>query len=106
MATLRKSKQRDFIKQIIVLGNDSRSEMVAQGLDPKEKLDSLEERYKVLMKALGEQEAAKVALRDATKRADATLKDAYSDASRFVNIMAGILGKKNSLVLKIRKLRK
>lgn len=106
MATLRKSKQRDFIKQIIVLGNDSREQMRAKGLDPKKKLDLLEEKYQKAMTALGEQEAAKVALRDATLRSNDTLKDAYTDASKFVNIMAGILGKKNALVLKIRKLRR
>lgn len=106
MATLKKSRQRDFIKQMIVVGNDSRQQMKEKGLDPKEKLKLLEEKYKKTMTALGEQEAAKVALREATERSDNTLNDAYADASKLVNIMAGILGKKNTLVLQIRKFRK
>ena len=46
------------------------------------------------------------AAKDATKLAIDTLKEAYDNGSATVDLITGLLGKKNNLVLEIKKLRK
>ena len=106
MGTLNEKESRDFVSQVIVIVNQNASLLTDAGFDPSSRSGELETKLQTADDAEGAQNKVQAAALDATKLANSTLKLAYNDASAFVNLIEGLLGKDNSLVHKLRQLRK
>lgn len=106
MATLNEKESRDFVSQMIVIVNQNANLLTDAGFDPSTRTEALQGKLQTADEAEGEQQKAQAAALDATKLANQTLTLAYDDASAFVNLVEGLLGKDNSLVHKLRQLRK
>ena len=106
MATLNEKESRDFVSQMIVMVNQNAGLLIDAGFDPTARIEMLQGKLQTADDAEGEQQKAQAAALDATKLANETLKLAYDDASAFVNLIEGLLGKDHSLVRKLRQLRK
>lgn len=106
MSTLSESKKRDFIAQLIVMIEQNPQLLIDKGFDPVAKVAELKAEMKEAKEAEGAQKDAVAASKDATIRAKATLSAAYKNGSATVDLIAGLLGKKNNFVLELRKLRK
>ena len=106
MATLNAKESRDFVSQVIVMVDQNAGMLTDAGFDPATRSAELKAKLQTADDAEGEQQKAQAIALDATKHANATLRVAYDDASAFVNLIEGLLGKDNSLVHKLRQLRK
>lgn len=106
MATLSESKKRDFVSQMIVLITQNKQRVVDKGYDPENKIEELKTLLTTADEAEAQQTEAKAAAKDATKKAQKTLKMAYTAGSETVELLTGLLGKEDSLILEMRKLRK
>ncbi|QIA06466.1 hypothetical protein [Draconibacterium halophilum] len=105
MANLTESKKRDFVSQLIVILQQNTSLLTDKGFDPTAKITQLETELTTADDAEGKQLEAAAAAKDATKLANETLDVAYTDGSATVDLITGLLGKKDNLVLEIKKLR-
>lgn len=106
MSANTESKKRDFVSQTITIMEQSSETLSEAGFDPAERISQLKTELTAADDAEGRQQEAQAAAMDATKLSKATLKIAYDDASAAINLIEGLLGKDNSLVHKLRKLRK
>ncbi|WP_430974172.1 hypothetical protein [Sunxiuqinia rutila] len=106
MATLNEKESRDFVSQVIVMVDQNASMLTDAGYDPTARSAELKTKLQTADEAEGEQQKAQAIALDATKHANATLKVAYDEASAFINLIEGLLGKDNSLVHQLRQLRK
>ena len=106
MATLNEKESRAFVSEMIVMVTQNATMLSDAGFDPANRVEILQGKLQAVDQAEGEQQQAQAAAFDATKQANETLKLAYDDASAFVNLIEGLLGKDNSLVHKLRQLRK
>ena len=105
MANLTESKKRDFVSQLIVILQQNTSLLTDKGFDPTAKITQLQTELATADDAEGKQLEAAAAAKDATKLANETLDTAYTDGSATVDLITGLLGKKDNLVLEIKKLR-
>jgi len=99
------SKKRDFVSQLIVILEQNRELLADKGFDPTAKITQLQTELEAADNAEGKQLEAMAAAKDATKLANETLAVAYTDGSATVDLVTGLLGKKDNLVLEIKKLR-
>jgi len=104
--SLNEARKRDFVSQLIVILEQNSPALSDQGYDPTSKITQLQTKLTAADEAEGKQHEAMAAAKDATKRANETLNDAYTDGSATVDLISGLLGKNNNLVLEIKKLRK
>jgi hypothetical protein len=106
MTSLTESKKRDFITQLIVIIEQNAPLLTNKGFDPTGKLSQLRaEKASADLTEAGQREAI-VAAKNATKAAVEALDTAYTDASATVDLISGLLGKNDNLLLEIKKLRK
>lgn len=106
MTSLTESKKRDFITQLIVIIEQNAPLLTNKGFDPTGKLSQLKaEKISVDLTEAGQREAM-AAAKTATQLALDTLDAAYTDASATVDLVSGLLGKNDNLLIEIRKLRK
>ena len=106
MASLNESKKRDFVSQLIVIMEQNAQLLSDKGFDPEAKIAQLKLELTSADESEGKQAEAMAAAKDATKLSQETLDTAYTDGSATVDLIAGLLGKKDNLVLEIKKLRK
>lgn len=106
MTTLSEAKKRDFISQLIVILQQNSQSLVDKGFDPAAKIAQLTQELAAADDAEGRQREAMAAAKNATQLANETLNTAYADGSATVDLITGLLGKKDNLVLEIKKLRK
>jgi len=106
MSVQRESQKRDFVAQTIVIMEQNATTLTDAGFDPSKRITELKTELTATDEAEGKQNEAQAASLDATKVANETLKVAYDDASASINLIEGLLGKDNSLVHKLRQLRK
>lgn len=106
MSTLNESKKRDFIAQLIVMIEQNPQLLIDKGFDPVAKVAKLKADEKLAIEAECAQKDAVADAKDATKEANVTLDVAYKNGSATVDLITGLLGKKNNFVLEIKKLRK
>ena len=106
MSSLNESKKRDFISQLIIMIEKKAQLLIDEGFDPKAKIADLKSDQKLAAKAEADQKDALAAAKDATKKANDMLDAAYKNGSATVDLITGLLGKDNNLVLEIKKLRK
>ncbi len=99
-------KKRDFIKQLLILMENKSDELITGGYTPETRLRELKDQSKDVEDTEANQHAAMAAAKDATSLARQALVIAYKNASNTVELITGILGKENSLVKEIRKMRK
>lgn len=106
MAGFGESKKRDFISQLIVILEQNSQLLNDTGFDPSAKISQLQTELAAADEAEGRQTEAKATAKAATIVAHDTLRTAYDDGSATVELIVGLLGKKNPLVQEIKKLRK
>ena len=104
--SLTESKKRDFITQLIVIMDQNSELLAAKGYDPIVKINQLKAEIASTDQAEGRQREAMAAAKDATQAALDALNVAYTDASAAVDLISGLLGKNDNLLLEIKKLRK
>jgi hypothetical protein len=104
--SLNESKKRDFVTQLIVIMEQNAQSLSDKGFDPANKIAQLKEEMTAADEAEGKQVEAMAAAKNATQVANDTLDAAYTDGSATVDLMTGLLGKNDNLVLEIKKLRK
>lgn len=104
--SLNESKRRDFVTQLIVIMEQNSQLLTDKGFDPAAKIAQLKQEMTATDEAEGRQREAMAAAKDATMLAQDTLNVAYTDGSATVDLITGLLGKNNNLVLEIKKLRK
>ena len=106
MPVQKEGEKRDFVAQTIVIMEQNATVLTDAGFDPANRITQLKTEMVTTDKAKGKQKEAQAAAMDATKLSNDTLKIAYDDASAAINLIEGLFGKDNSLVRKLRKLRK
>jgi hypothetical protein len=104
--SLTDSKKRDFITQLIVIIEQNSELLIAKGYDPSAKITQLKAEIASTDQAEGRQREAMAAAKNATQVALDTLNVAYTDASATVDLISGLLGKNDNLLIEIKKLRK
>ncbi len=102
---MKDSTKRDFVNQIIKLVEDENDHLSEQGFTSDGKLTSLKEKKMVCEDAEMKQQAAMAKSKEATEEAKLSLNDAYKEASNMADAIAGLLGKQNEIVKKMRKFR-
>ncbi|NQU54868.1 MAG: hypothetical protein HQ522_20290 [Bacteroidetes bacterium] len=100
------AKKRDFVSQTITIMEQNTTTLSDAGFAPENRITQLKTELLATDEAEGRQNEAQAAALDATKAANNTLKIAYNDASAAISLIEGLLGKDNSLVHKLRQLRK
>jgi hypothetical protein len=106
MSKMSEAKKRDFVAQIISLVNEEQEVLIEKGYDPTARVDELKIKKTTADTAETKQQEVAAKAKEATTHANLTLDDAYKDASDFVDLISGLLGKDNELVKKMRKFRK
>ncbi|WP_321375289.1 hypothetical protein [uncultured Draconibacterium sp.] len=106
MTTLNEKEKRDFATQVAVITEQNAQQLIDAGFDPATRVSGLRTKITTADEAEGTQKEVQAAALDATKASNAALKDMYDDASAFVSLIEGLLGKDNSLVRKLKQLRK
>ena len=104
--SLTESKKRDFVTQLIVIMQQNAQLLSDQGFDPAAKITQLQQEVLAADEAEGKQVEAMAAAKDATQVSQETLDVAYTDGSATVDLITGLLGKNDNLVIEIKKLRK
>jgi hypothetical protein len=106
MSRLNDKEKRDFVSQTITTVEQESDTLMAAGFESANRVTQLKNEIEAAEDAEVAQQKAQAAALDATKVAQQTLKVAYDDASAMINLIEGLLGKDNSLVHKLRQLRK
>ncbi len=106
MSGLNDSKKRDFISQLIVIMQQNGELLGGKGYDPASKINQLKEEMEIADQAEGHQREAMAEAKNATQQAQDSLNTAYTNASATVDLISGLLGKNDNLLLEIKKLRK
>ncbi len=104
--SLNESKKRDFVTQLIVIMEQNAALLDNKGYNPAGKISLLKEEINNADNAEGRQREAVAAAKNATQQAQESLNIAYTDASATVDLISGLLGKNDNLLLEIKKLRK
>ena len=106
MSNLTESRKRDFVTQLIVIMEQNAQLLTDKGFDPAAKIATLKEEIGAADLAEAKQAEAAAAAKNATQLAHDTLNTAYTNGSATVDLISGLLGKKDNLLLEIKKLRK
>lgn len=106
MATLTESKKRDFVSQMITLLEQNTALFNDKGYNPENKITELKTQLTEADDAEARQVEAMAAAKDATKLSQESLDTAYRNGSATVDLISGLLGKDDNLLLEIKKLRK
>ena len=104
--SLNESKKRDFASQLIVIMEQNTQLLTDKGFDPAVKIAQLKQELTSADDAEGRQREAIAAAKNATQLASDTLNTVYTNASAAVDLISGLLGKDDNLLLEIKKLRK
>ncbi len=106
MSRQSEAERKDFIQQVAEQTMKSVDEITTAGMDPTQKVTEITEKLALAVAAEAEQIEARRIAKEKTTAANDTLDKAYEKASAFVELLAGLLGKKHPLVLSLRALRK
>lgn len=100
------SKKRDFVSQLITLLEQNESLLTDKGYDPANKIAELKQELTATDEAEARQLEAMAAAKNGTKLSQSTLDVTYRNGSATVDLISGLLGKRDNLLLEIRKMRK
>lgn len=106
MSKQSESGKRDFVTQLIEIIELHKQRLIDKEYDPANKIAQLKQEIKDTDVAEAKQSDAMAASKDATQFANDTLDIAYKSGSATVDLITGLLGKNDNLVLEIKKLRK
>jgi len=106
MAGMNHSKKRDFVQQMTQTLEKEKQQLAEKGFDATQRLGSLTTKNKELINAENDQQEALAKAKEATSMALEKLDTAYTEASETLDLLAGLLGKNNELVKRIRTYRK
>lgn len=106
MGKLTESKKRDFVNQVITIMEQNADLLSEKGYDPKNKIEQLKQEMTAADLAEAKQAEAMAAAKDATRISQDALDTVYESTSAIVDLFGGLLGKKDNLLLEIKKLRK
>lgn len=106
MTKMAESQKRDFVTQVTTILDQNKQLLINEGYDPAVKIAQLKSKIAVALQKEAVQREAAAKAKNATKETNQATKEAYTEASATVELMAGLLGKDNSLVVEMRKLRK
>ncbi len=106
MTKMAESQKRDFVTQVTTILDQNKQLLINEGYDPAVKITQLKSKIAVALQKEAVQREAAAKAKNATKETNQATKEAYTEASATVELMAGLLGKDNSLVVEMRKLRK
>ena len=106
MAKMSEGKKRDFVTQLIVIMEQNAQLLTDKDYDPANKIAQLKQELTAADEAEGKQAEAMAAAKDATKLSQETLDTVYRNGSATVDLISGLLGKKDNLLLEVKKLRK
>ena len=104
--SLNESKKRDFISLFIQILEQNGELLAEKGYNPTNKIAQLKEEIAITDQAEAHQALAMADAKNATKAATNALNVAYTDASATVDLVSGLLGKDDNLLIEIKKLRK
>ena len=105
MSSLTHAQKLAFAREIAeVLANNS-TELTAKGYDPTTKITDLGTESVSAEKAEANQQQAQADAIQATINSNASMDVVYNNASGSVDIVAGVLGKDDPIVQKLRKIR-
>ena len=100
------NRKRDFIAQMLQIISNNRDKLIEAGYNPDDAYDELSEKYRKATADAAKKAETLAAYKDAVKTSGESVKDAYEMASRFADILSGLLGKKDNMVIELRKIRK
>lgn len=106
MPTLRKSIQRDFIKQLIIVANNYVPQLAEEGVALDERIQDLKDNYDAAELAQAEQTDAFAAAKAASRKSSETLEEAYTRGSELVSLLTGFLGKNDTVIKELNRIRK
>jgi len=106
MARLNEAEKRDFISQMILLVEQEKNRLMDNGYDATAKMNALKVKKKESDSSEIAQQEAAARAKEATKRSNDKLNDAYREASNFADILSGLLGRDDELIKRMRKFRK
>jgi hypothetical protein len=106
MSKQNESGKRDFVTQLIEIIELHKQRLIDKEFDPTNRIAQLTQELKNTDVAEAKQSDAMAASKNATQLANDTLDIAYKNDSATVDLITGLLGKKDNLVLEIKKLRK
>jgi hypothetical protein len=105
MAKMIDAKKRDFVTLVTAILEQNVQLLTNKGYDPTAKIAQLRTEIGTTDEKEALQREATAKAKDATKKANEAMNAAYTDASATVELLAGLLGKDNNLVIEMRKMR-
>lgn len=103
--SLKESEKRDFVHHIINDVEQNSTTLQKKGFDPKQKLTELKQFSQDADEAEAIQLKVHAEAMKATQQANEKLDVAYREASAMVELIAGLLGKDDDLVRKLKQIR-
>nr|WP_320154092.1 hypothetical protein [uncultured Draconibacterium sp.] len=100
------AKKRDFVQQLITLLEQNVELLTEKGYNPENKIQELSTQLTTTNDAEARQVEAMAAAKDATRLSQESLDIVYRNGSATVDLVSGLLGKQDNLLLEIKKLRK
>ncbi|WP_321343812.1 hypothetical protein [uncultured Draconibacterium sp.] len=100
------AKKRDFVQQLITLLEQNVELLTEKGYNPENKIQELSTQLTTTNDAEARQVEAMAAAKDATRLSQQSLDIVYRNGSATVDLVSGLLGKQDNLLLEIKKLRK
>jgi hypothetical protein len=102
---LTEAQKLAFSRQVIEIVNINAAELLAANYDPVPMVTTLTTDTQVAEQKEAEQQTAQAAAKTATTAAVTTREGVYKDASQFVSLIEGLLGKGSHLVEELHKIR-
>nr|WP_319509915.1 hypothetical protein [uncultured Draconibacterium sp.] len=106
MGNMSEAKKRDFVQQLITLLEQNVELLTEKGYNPENKIQELSTQLTTTNDAEARQVEAMAAAKDATRLSQESLDIVYRNGSATVDLVSGLLGKQDNLLLEIKKLRK
>jgi len=106
MGNMSEAKKRDFVQQLITLLEQNVELLTEKGYNPENKIQELNTQLTTTKDAEARQAEAMAAAKDATRFSQQSLDIVYRNGSATVDLVSGLLGKQDNLLLEIEKLRK
>ncbi|WP_319265521.1 hypothetical protein [uncultured Draconibacterium sp.] len=106
MGNMSEAKKRDFVQQLITLLEQNVELLTEKGYNPENKIQELSTQLTTTNDAEARQVEAMAAAKDATRLSQQSLDIVYRNGSATVDLVSGLLGKQDNLLLEIKKLRK
>jgi hypothetical protein len=106
MGNFSEAKKRDFLKQLVSIMEQNVQLIADKGFNVQSRIDQLNHELTEAEQAEAIQRETMAAAKNATIRAQKALNVAYRNGSATVDLLSGLFGKTDNLLLEIKKHRK